>query len=260
VSIRLRTSRFGIAVLALALAACDEKRPAPRTHHHHAPSVNPIDRMLRSAVNAPRQEGVAIVLLVDVSGSMGETVADAQGRPQQKIIIAKRCALDLIGKAEQYAAKNPERTIRLAVFEFSARDRQPSCRPVVGMGAPKRTPAEPAISRMAANGGTPIGDAMCEAKLALDATGLTRQHMMVVTDGENTHGFSPGDVAHVMLQRLPEDRRPALYFIAFDVASAKFKEVRDAGAILEGASNEAQLSQQFDSILTGRILVEAPPK
>ena len=48
-------------------------------------------------------------------------------------------------------------------------------------------------------GGTPIGQAMVTAKLALDATGLSRRHLLVVSDGENTDGFRPEDVLVHML-------------------------------------------------------------
>ena len=47
---------------------------------------------------------------------------------------------------------------------------------------------------MTADGGTPIGDAMIAGKRALDRTGLSRRHLLVVTDGENTDGAKPVDV------------------------------------------------------------------
>jgi hypothetical protein len=50
---------------------------------------------------------------------------------------------------------------------------------------------------------------MIFAKRQLDATGLTRKHLLVVTDGENTDGFDPDDVA-TALNRRPEAERPSL--------------------------------------------------
>src|SRR4030095_9845407 len=91
--------------------------------------------------------------------------------------------------------------VLLALYEFSSRDGAPNARVVVPMGPPDLDRAARAIGAMHADGGTPIGDAMVEAKRALDATGLSRRHLLVVTDGENTDGFRPADVAAAIGRR-----------------------------------------------------------
>ena len=123
------------------------------------------------------------------------------------------------------------------------------------MAPPDLARATRAVAAMRADGGTPIGDAMVQAKRALDATGLSRRHLLVVTDGENTDGFEPADVAAGIMRR-PFDERPAMYFVAFDVEARRFGAVKDAGVfVLEAASGKA-LGETIDSLLRGKILVE----
>ena len=91
------------------------------------------------------------------------------------------------------------------------------------MGPPDRERADGSASRGCdADGGTPIGNAMITAKRALDATGLTRRHLLVVTDGENTDGFAPERVA-AAIGRRPDAERPSIYFVAFDVEANRFE-------------------------------------
>ena len=85
-------------------------------------------------------------------------------------------------------ASTQDEPVLLGVYEFSRRRGEPDCRAVVPMGPPDREQAAAAIARLDADGGTPIGQAMITAKRALDDTGLTRRHLLVVTDGENTDG------------------------------------------------------------------------
>jgi len=51
---------------------------------------------------------------------------------------------------------------------------------------------------MHADGGTPIGDAMITAKMDMDATGLSKRHILVITDGENNKGYTPEDVTRTI--------------------------------------------------------------
>jgi len=108
---------------------------------------------------------------------------------------------------------------------------------------------------MEADGGTPIGNAMIAGKKALDATGLARRHLLVVTDGENTTGPSPDEVT-AAIGRRPLDEQPSVYFVAFDIAASRFDRVRDAGGLVLGAVDAKALNETLDSLLRGKILIE----
>jgi len=202
-------------------------------------------------------EGLAAAIVIDVSGSMNDKVAGRDGQREEKIAIARRAALDLVAQFASYASDHPAEPVQLGVFEFSRRRGDPDCRPVIPMGPPDRVRAANAIASLTADGGTPIGQAMITAKLALDSTGLSRRHLLVVTDGENTDGPDPALVASV-LEKQPEEAKASLYFVAFDVDAAAFAPVKNAGALLLSAKSGTELAATFDELLSDRILVEAP--
>jgi hypothetical protein len=216
-----------------------------------------LEEVLRTHANITRQDGIAAAVLMDTSGSMSGSVADIDGQPKPKIEIARRAAIDCVRQFEEYSRKNPDRKVLVGVYEFSSRDRGQSCRQVVPLGPPDSAAAAPAINAMVPSGGTPIGDAMIQAKLDLDLTGMSRRHILVVTDGQNNRGYSPGDVANA-LSRIPEEERASLYFIAFDVGADQFDAVKDAGGLVLAASSGNDLKQTLDFVLTGKILVEQP--
>ena len=200
------------------------------------------------------KDGLAAVVLVDVSGSMHDRI---KGERRRKIEAAQAAATDLVGTFQRYAAAHRDTPVVVGVYEFSRRGSEPSARTVVPIGPPNATSAGYAINRMKTGGGTPIGDAMVEARLALDRTGLKRRHLLVVTDGENTDGSDPAVVARV-LERQKDDVRAPLYFVAFDVDANVFDGVKKAGGLLLSAKSSTELAGTIDELLSDRILVEAP--
>ncbi len=222
-----------------------------------APASNPLERRLRPPAGVRRTEGIGVILLVDTSGSMAEEVADAAGRTGPKIEIARRSALNMLRQCDVFVKANPDRVVRVGVSEFSHRDDGDSCRVVIPVGPLDIAAATYAVQAMTPRGNTPIGDAIISAKKSLDAAGLTRLHILVVTDGENNLGYDPADVVNAV-SLLPAENRPAIYFIAFDIAAERFSKVRDAGAMVFAAGNEKELQQNLDYVLTGKILAEQP--
>jgi Mg-chelatase subunit ChlD len=214
-----------------------------------------VDEQLAPKASAEAKEGLAAAIVIDVSGSMEQTVAGAEGRQEAKIAIARRAAQDLVGQFVRYAQEHKDEAVLLGLYEFSERSGAADCRPIVPMGAPDSGRAASALAGIRADGGTPIGSAMIAAKHALDATGLSRRHLLVVTDGENTSGVEPGAVT-LGIGRRPEAERPSIYFVAFDIDAARFGGVRDAGGLVLAAANAKELNETFDTLLRGKILVE----
>ena len=214
-----------------------------------------IDEQLKPEGEVPAREGLAAAILIDVSGSMDDSVAGVDGRKQPKIEIARRAARDLVEQFARYAADHPSEDVRVGIYEFSRRRGEPDCRAVVPIGPPDTTRAADAIAQLEADGGTPIGQAMIAAKIELDRTGLSRRHLLLVTDGENTDGFRPERVAEGIGRR-PEAERPSMYFVAFDVEASRFARVRDAGSLVLSAADARELNETLDSLLRGKILLE----
>jgi Mg-chelatase subunit ChlD len=238
------------ALFVLASArACTDGREAPDP----AEVARQIDAQLSgSGARGEPREGIAAVVLMDVSRSMDERLPDGE----RKISVARRATVELVRQFHSYAAAHPEEPVLLGLFEFSA-NAGASTREIVPLSRPDVAAAEAAVSRMRADGGTPIGEAMVAGKLALDRAGLSRRHLLVVTDGENTDGVPP-EAVMAALGRRPEAERASVYFVAFDIAASRFNAVRETGGLVLEAANAIELTQTLDTLLTGKILVEGP--
>ena len=245
-----------VLIVSAVIGACQPGARSTEEKDAAAPGrIDPeIDRALQpgAAEAGELREGLAAAVLIDVSGSMKR---EASGSRESKIVIARRAATDLVEQFAKYADDHPAVPVQLAIFEFSSERSGGDVRQVVPMGRPDRATAARAIQGMRADGGTPIGNAMVTGKRALDATHLSRRHLLVVTDGENTDGFEPGDVARAIEGR-PFDERPTIYFVAFDIEARRFNTVKNAGGfVMEAASGKA-LGETIDSLLRGKILIE----
>lgn len=256
----MRTKQRGlglIVLLLLCIYAVWLNQRSKTVRDQHVATVSPIDEMLRVPASIARQEGTAAAILIDTSGSMKDPVPDADGQSKPKIDIARRAAGDLVRHFGEYSQTHPDRPLLMGIYEFSARDDEPVCRPVIKLGPPRVEEAQAALDKMFPEGGTPIGDAMILAKRDLDFTGMTHRHILVVTDGENNRGYSPGAVASFLATQAAE-ARASIYFIAFDIEAAKFNAVKESGGLVLAAANERDLNQTLDFILTGKILAEQP--
>jgi Mg-chelatase subunit ChlD len=246
-----------VVVVVLAVGAIQFMRYRQQPRWNRAGETGSIEKALQRPPGIERQEGIAAAILLDTSGSMNDPVGAAGGGQKPKIEIAREAVQHLVRQFQEFALKHPDHRLRVGVYEFSTRRGQPPCRRVVELGAPDPVAAQQKIESMVAAGSTPVGDAMILAKQDLDRSGLSRQHILVVSDGESNMGFTPDDVTRVMAA-LPETDRASLYFIAFDVDAEIFNPVKEAGALVLAAGSELDLRQALDYILGGKILVEQP--
>jgi len=249
-----------LLLLILIISRCRDQSSSRsgsvgRTAAEPPAATQEIDRALESAARAESKEGLAAAIAIDVSGSMDDRVADQNGRRERKIDIARRAARDLVEQFAVYAEEHRDEPVLLGIYEFSRRNGRPDARSIIPMGPPDRSRADAALMKLDPEGGTPIGQAMIAAKRELDATGLTRRHLLIVSDGENTDGFKPEDVA-AAIGRRPEAERPSIYFVAFDIEARRFNGVRDAGGLVLSAANARELNDTLDMLLKGKILLE----
>jgi Mg-chelatase subunit ChlD len=213
-----------------------------------------LDQQLVPTSNVAARDGLAAVVLIDVSGSMERQVSGESGR-ERKIDVARRVVRGLAAEFDRYATDHPGEPVMLGIYEFSRRDDLPDLRPLLEMRSLPQTAEIGDLASLVAEGGTPIGSAMIAAKHHLDATGLSRRHLLVVTDGENTDGVAPDEVT-AAIGRRPEAERPSIYLVAFDIDANQFNRVRDAGALVMAAGNAKELTDTLDGLLRGKVLVE----
>ena len=192
--------------------------------------------------------GLSIALLVDNSGSMRER---ARGDGRAKYLFAREALEATLVATDSFIAQHPDTPVNVGLFSFSGTVTQ-----LVPVGPYDRARLQNAIRTMdSPDGATAIGDAMDRARIALYRAGTIRKHLLVVTDGENTDGRSPADVAREISRRSEGSVR--MYFIAFDIEASKFGFVQAVKGELLEARNGTALRTTLDSLYRGRILAES---
>ncbi len=218
-------------------------------------------------VSAADEDGVALGILYDTSGSMRDSVPDRNGRPSPKYVIANHALISIVQQIEAFTTNSPAGETRrvdvgLFIFEKGGSKDKGGAKEVVPLG--KFQPES--IREFAQNfktpaGGTPLGNALSKVSKAVLDSPLPRKHVLIITDGMNTVGPDPAEV-------LPKIRRQAeklqqsisVHFIAFDVNAEVFAGVKKHGATVVAAADETQLNGKLDFILQNQILLEKPSK
>jgi hypothetical protein len=210
-------------------------------------------------VHAADDDGVALGILYDTSGSMKEPVPDSKGSTSPKYVIANRALLAIVKQIQAFVTNNPAgapRKVDVGLYIFN-RD---GAKEVV-----KLAPFDAGvIQNWTTNfnspaGGTPLGNALRTVSQNVLDSPQPRKHVLIITDGMNTVGPDPA-ATMPEVNRKAEQKQSAVFvhFIAFDVDAKVFSGVKKQGASVAGAANENQLNSQLDFILQNQILLERP--
>jgi hypothetical protein len=211
--------------------------------------------------SAADDDGVALGILYDTSGSMSEAVPNSHGSTSPKYVIANRAVLAIVKQIQAFTTNGvtgAPRTVDVGLFTFS----KDGAQEVVKLG-----PFDPgAIEKWVEDfskpaGATPLGNALRTASQAVMDSPMPRKHVLVITDGANTVGPAPDQVLPA-INRAAEKKQDSLFvhFIAFDVDAKVFNGVKKQGASVASAADETQLNSQLDFILQNQILLEKPSK
>ena len=214
---------------------------------------------LRAADN----EGVAVAIVYDTSGSMRELVKDQNGHRAPKYVIANKALMAIADQLQAYAASGQSgapRKVEAGVYIFDHN----SGAPVVNFGPLNASAIRKWASGFSAPAGnTPLGNAINVAAQRLLASSLPHKHVLVITDGVNNVGPAPS-VVLTKLKKQAEQKGTsvAMHFVAFEVAAKVFDSVRTQGATVVAAANGKELDTQLQYILQKKILLEdeEPPK
>jgi Mg-chelatase subunit ChlD len=237
------TRLAAVLLLPGLLLACEIRREA-------APPAASGDAAADAPYQAEVEEGLgaAVAILIDTSGSMKERVA---GDSRRKSEVAQEALEAMLDATDAFIAKRPDFPIKIGIYTFSS-----SVRPLHPIQPYNRD----AIRRVLASlpgpgGGTAIGDAMREARPDLYRAGVFRKYLLVVTDGENTNGRKPEDVAREIWGK--SQGGVQTYFVAFDTSPEKFAFLKETGGDVIGAGTGPELRSALDGIYQGKILAEA---
>ncbi len=241
---------------ALLVAGCTEQPPSrnrpwePAKSGDAASSSRPAARPEPATYQAEVEEGIgaAIAVVIDTSGSMS---AAAAGDRSPKHVVAKQAVQKMLEATEAFIARRPDFPIKIAIFHFSS-----DAWRLLPIQPYDRNRIDRALASVPApGGGTAIGEAMAAARPELYRAGTYRKYILVVTDGENTAGRAPADVAREIHRK--SEGAVQIYFVAFDVSPEKFGFLGEIGGEVVGAHNEAELTKALDGIYHGKILAEA---
>ena len=207
--------------------------------------------------NAAEEDGVALAIIYDTSGSMHDAVRDSNGKSAPKYVIANRALVAVAKQIQAFASSTAgpaPRKVQVGLFVFSG----DSAREAVKFG-----PFDEALLEQFArdfstpSGNTPLGNSLTVATRKVLISPLSHKHVLIITDGMNTAGPTPAEVMPT-LKRQAEQKQTtfAVHFVAFDVDAKVFDGVKKLGATVVGASDEKQLDTQLAYILQRKILLE----
>ena len=203
------------------------------------------------------EEGVALAIIYDTSGSMRDPVPDQNGISAAKFVIANRALKTLADQIETFATNNAAGTpkkIATALYVFQGEHAREAM-PLATFDAQALRDWAARFSRP--NGNTPLGAALGAAGHSVLASSLEHKHVLVITDGLNTAGPTPATVLPRLKQQAARQGTSlSVHFIAFDVDAKVFDPLKKQGATVVAAADEKQLQSQVQYILQHKILLE----
>jgi Mg-chelatase subunit ChlD len=240
-TIRQLCAALSIAAAAATLTACDGTRRSRASRNEEASSApyqSEVDEGL----------GAAVAILVDTSKSMRD---EAPGDSRPKAAVAREALEAMLDATDAFVATRPDFAVKVGIYSFSSH-----AQTVLPIQSFDRAAIRDALARLPRpGGGTAIGEAMHTARPDLYRAGVFRKYLLVVTDGENTSGRSPEDVAREIFQK--SDHGVQIYFVAFDIGAERFSFLKDVQGDVIGAGSGPELRKVLDGIYQGRILAEA---
>ena len=203
------------------------------------------------------EEGVALAIVYDTSGSMRDRVADQAGRSAPKYVIANRALKAVADQIQAFAtntASGAPRKIDTGLFTFH----REQAHVAIPFGPFDAATLRHWAERFSTpNGNTPLGRTLSAAGQSVLKSRLSRKHVLVITDGINTAGPTPAAILPRLKQEAAQKgTRLSVHFVAFDVKGKVFNSVKKQGATVVAAADEKQLNLQLQYILQQRILLE----
>lgn len=214
---------------------------------------------LATSSQAAEQDGIALAIVYDTSGSMRESVTTTGGKRAAKYLVGNRSLEQIIRRLEKVATNTaaPKR-IHAGLFIFKGTGASEA----VKFG-PFDAPAMLSWIQQyrGPDSGTPLGATIEAASKAVLNSKFSERHILVVTDGMNTAGPDPV-VVMPRINKAAEAKGGTVlvHFVAFDIDAKVFAPLKKAGVTVVGAADEKQLGQQLEFILEEKILLEKPTK
>lgn len=207
--------------------------------------------------------GIAVVLAVDVSGSMEDP--PARGLQEPKYIQAARTLGQILDFLERLGKSDSMKglVLKVGIIGFYAEVETIAPLTVMdqaGFAALRQIAANP--QNFEPGGRTAIGLALERGAEMLAQSGTIFKSLIVVSDGENTEGVEPGDVLKAINENrnnrstpdVPVSTRGTLTtFVGFDIDAGLFAPLSQIGARVSAAADQAELRQALEAVLMADI-------
>ncbi|MBS0202633.1 MAG: VWA domain-containing protein [Planctomycetes bacterium] len=248
-------------MLVLIIATClvssgCGRRPPPAPRSVQTASAQRRTSNLLPPISLPQPSqrlGTAVVILIDTSGSMQQTVRDRTGHPRPKFQIASGVLTKIIHVTDEWHTKHTDSPLFMGISSFSSGTSE-----VLKIGPFDATSATNAVAAIPhPAGGTAIGKALAAGFESLYSTGCVRKHLICITDGNNTVGTPPDLMARQLYSQTHGDVE--MHFVAFDTAASHFGFLSQTGGSVVVAADENQLQARLTEIYEKRIFAEAMP-
>lgn len=202
-------------------------------------------------------EGTALFVVYDLSGSMGDGVANAKGQTEAKCNIADRALITVGKRFDAYLAANPNRTLGIGIVVLNGGRCYFETFKVLKNNVGQYL-TEWTKHRQSPGGGTPLGNAMnLASENMFGIKNVSNKHILVLTDGQSNAGPEPQVVLPIIQKKYKDiGNNLGVHLVAFDVNEGIFGTLKSQGATVLGASNEVELNNQFDTILREKIMLE----
>lgn len=245
-------NRIPYAALAALLAACEAQVEDEFVTADTTAAIG--DAAAADTGEAPYRArvdeglGASVAILIDNSGSMWQP---APGDRRPKYVVARDAVEEMLAATEAVIRDRPDFPVNVAIYRFS--DGVAEVLPMGRYDAQRVRAALRTVPKP--EGNTAIGDAMDRARHELYGAGTFRKYILVLTDGENTAGRAPDEVAREIARR--GQGAVQTYFVAFDTDPATFGFLRETGGDVFAARGGAELRAALGEVYRGRILAEA---
>ena len=225
-----------VALIGLGcLAGCAERHP----------------EVLSSQKAVATDNGIAIAIVYDNSGSMSDDVRNSKGKNEQKDHIARRALIKVIDSLKAYSDNGGKR-MQVGIVKFD------------GVAVPFSDFNYETLmdwAKKSSNDGlnTPLGVTMEQAIGMVLQSPMIEKHVLVLTDGMSNAGASPQEIlSSTEYQSVSSQYPVGIYYVAFDMDNSCFRNLESLGVKLFNATDETQLNKQFSDILQKEILFEDP--
>lgn len=227
-------TRSAVAGGLLALLACG---PAPEPRKTALDGTTYLDPygLTPAEANEISYGRNSIMVVLDTSGSMRERLGE-----QRRIDAAKEKLLTML---EQYNARtNGGVDLEMGILYFADGTVIETLAPFGPFAYDTLAAAVTGVDTQ--DSGTPLGNALIMAERTLDRNATGRKHILLITDGENQDGPSPGRVYRSLLDvNKAIGDTTALYLVAFGTDPAYFRDLQEQGATVIDAQTPQALEK-----------------